>query len=821
MTILAESQYGEHLTALRQYDRRRIKLAELGGDGGDVPFEQAFSNLAHAYLRDKAPSLLDHEQGFQLLDRNQENTKAVGVFGFKVGSNQLFAPCFFLQGDLKGHELLYLKNQDLFCPLKENWLNYILNRKPNILGEGVDRKTTNLGVQSPELNRLSQSPYKYAAAMPNWAREFMPKYASMIVPGALEAGLTDFEQHCAEKLSLPDFLKQAGLKMLGKLVSTCMHYPDIAEVLEDMHGLDVVQQAIKSAGLRATTGSIFDDDVKMRVAVPVIKPIYDSVLNEKRADDDAKQKVKVLRFDDTKVVGLPEGMTEEDKEKLLKDSVLIEDHRDGEQVSVPYNVRVETKLFNPTETGLYEVLVKQGEFERCFIAMAPHGPNGRKSFCTVVRVGDKEKANWENIHATRVWCSSKIEGEDYDKWFSGLDTADALPESSKSRYMLLGQRGECSLPFKVEKSYGGEDGSTVYEVDFSTYCSRSNREGLHSVSHYDFDDTEYSSYTDGQRIHLNGKDGTRLRSSMGDLWAPTGMKKLVVKWSKSDEAASKEKKDSGGCGCVSSWDEGSSDALPIQPGNLVDAELAVMTHTKGLKVAHDGCEVWINDGGPLPPLEALIHLVVDHGFREKAARLMLKEAQSKRAIRVRVKYASPYLSDSAPSAPQFPEPMQGGGNPMGFAGATQQFQAEDVAIPGMSAANTDRNIYNVNPANTPDPMDASGIQRAGQTGQKEIFDTAMIGSMLKAVRDDTMIDRYLPDLIKGMDRLGRVLFMFYWHGDKFSERYGKADMPELEDSLRNAFEMMGDVILFLKQKTIEPYPEEGGMSLNLGSGSHD
>lgn len=74
------------LEVVRSFDRSQVKQAELGGRGDDTPFEQAFSNLAHAYLRDSAPKLLDHEVGFQLLDRNRENTKAVGVFAFKVGS---------------------------------------------------------------------------------------------------------------------------------------------------------------------------------------------------------------------------------------------------------------------------------------------------------------------------------------------------------------------------------------------------------------------------------------------------------------------------------------------------------------------------------------------------------------------------------------------------------------------------------------------------------------------------------------------------------------------------------------------------------------
>jgi hypothetical protein len=76
---MAKSQYippiPVALKAIRGLARTGIKYAEIGG-GQDMPFEQAFSDIAHAYLRDKAPGLQDYEIGFQLIDRNQENTKA-------------------------------------------------------------------------------------------------------------------------------------------------------------------------------------------------------------------------------------------------------------------------------------------------------------------------------------------------------------------------------------------------------------------------------------------------------------------------------------------------------------------------------------------------------------------------------------------------------------------------------------------------------------------------------------------------------------------------------------------------------------------------
>ncbi len=93
---------------LRNSALTTFKQASLGGDQ-ESSFEQAFSSLAYAYLKDKSPRLLDFIVGFQLVDRNEDNTKAVGIFGFKVGDQWLYAPVFFLNGDLKGHELLYIK----------------------------------------------------------------------------------------------------------------------------------------------------------------------------------------------------------------------------------------------------------------------------------------------------------------------------------------------------------------------------------------------------------------------------------------------------------------------------------------------------------------------------------------------------------------------------------------------------------------------------------------------------------------------------------------------------------------------------------------
>ncbi len=783
-----ESSVKHWLKVMQSYDRTQTKYADLGGKGDDTSFEQSFSNLAHAYLRDSAPKLLDHEIGFQLLDRNRENTKAVGVFAFKVGSNWLYAPVFFLNGDLKGHELLYIKNQDMFVPLKENWINYLVNRKPNILGSGVERNLSGLGQRQPDFTQLSRSPAKFGSAQPT-LKEMM----TAAMPALAKSATLDTAQAIKEignAVNLKAFLKEAGLQMIGALINTCKHAPQIASAIDEFHGLDIIKEAMEAAKVRATTAAT-------KVA---------SVLSEAPKEPEAAKGLKVITYDATVQTKLPRGYTEEDHEKLLRDGVLILDQRDRDSVSIPYHIQVEKKLFNPTESGLYEILVKPGNIERCYVAVHPQGAAKRENFVTVVRTDGKP--DWLNTRADQVFALARVEGDEFDDWFDSLPEANSVP-SKDARYIALSKRGDTTAPFRVIREYGKSDDSTqTYEVHLEDHSKFPPKGSIGACCYTD--PLNYDKYRDGVRLHLNGKKGASLRASMGDIFVPEGFKLLKVSKGADDEEVVDGQST---CGC------GESDPPALQPGNLVDAQLALMSKTAALTVYHNGTEVVINKEAGLSPIKALVTLVEHHGLREEAAREILKTAAAKRKFECRVKYANPYgapmMINGAPCAPSDPGPVMGGETIMGASVPTQLGIDVGVPVPGMSASQTDRSVYN--PNTMLDQKDVRSVIDAAQSGQREVFDTAMVGAMLRAVRDDSLVDRYMGELTKGLDKLGRILFMFYWHGDRFAERYGKADMPELEDSLRNAFEMLGDVILFLKQKTIEPYPEEAAQDIDLGA----
>lgn len=786
-----QNSWTHWLHVVRSYDRSQTKQAALGGRGDDIPFEQAFSNLAHAYLRDSAPKLLDHEIGFQLLDRNRENTKAVGVFAFKVGSQWLYAPVFFLNGDLKGHELLYIKNQDMFVPLKENWINYLINRKPSILGSGISKNLAQFGQRQPDFTQLSRSPAKFGSAQPT-----LKEMVTAVMPTLAKTATLNTELAFTELgqiLHLPTFLKQAGFDTISALVKTCQHAPQIAAAIDELHGLNIIQDAIKSAQARQVkTASVLADAPETPKALATLKVItYDVTLQE----------------------APPPGLTEEDQEKLLQDGVLIQDQRDRDNVSIPYNIQVEQKLFNPSESGLYDILVKPGEIERCYVAIYPQGAAKRENFATVVRV--EGTPDWINDRTDHIFALSRIEGKEFDEWFDGLPDADSLP-SKNTRYVLLNRNGAATVPVRVLREYGeGSYGTTSYEVHLDDH-PKHRPAGTAPGYCCDPDPLNYDKYRDGVRMHLNGQSGSKLRSSMGDIFVPAGYKRLAVSPGEDDAETAV---DQYACGCSESADP------PLMPGNLADAQLMLMQKLGSVTLYHNGTAVEIHSPKKqliekeLSEKQAMVSLVQKHGLREAAARELLKTAAAKRKYTFHVKYANPYgppmMIQGAPSAPSDPGPVMGGESIMGTSIPTQLGIDVGVPVSDVSAANTDRSIYN--PNTMLDHKDVRAVIDAAQSGQREVFDTAMIGAMLRTVRDDGMVDRYMGELTKGLDKLGRILFMFYWHGDRFAERYGKADMPELEDSLRNAFEMLGDVILFLKQKTIEPYPDEASQDVDLGA----
>jgi hypothetical protein len=819
------------------------KQASLGGDGQDVPFEQALASLAHAYLKDKAPGLLDYEVGFQLMDRSEDNSKAVGVRGFKVGSKLLLAPVFFINGDLKGHELLWIKNDDQFVPLKENWINYLLQKRPLSLGEGIDKDTRRVGVRPPEFNRLVHSPTKFASTLPSWLREGMPGLAYALTTDPYSDPRYDNMRR------LPDLLKAGGARMIRSLLKYAEAYPGIARGLDEFYDLPTMRTILEGLRQEKSASVLSGPDVVPRRSAPAWFSGR-SVLGEYGPQHPIKTgALQVYTYDTGQLSKVPKTLPEPDAAKLLRERVLIKDDRDDDQVSRAYNVQTSRTLTNPDETGLYDVLIKPDTFEKLLVIVGPHGPDGRKVFATVVRAEGDTKG-WINIHQSYIWTSKKYSDEDWSEWARKLPQASELSDGEGQYVLVSEQKRDGTLPFIVEGSVGDPEGYKIFNVRFDMFSARPRQaymKGLSNRTYFETrlsDDTEiYDRWSNGERIHITGRRGATLRSRYGDVYVPEGFRLLKVEEAEYDDDQWKAPEDdpktvtrpikslTGG--------KGESKTPPLSPAQMVDVELGLWQQKIGSTIPHDrlrlsynGISAHINDGPYLNGRDALVSLVRDHGFREKVARQMLdlcyenryRSGGAARDFRVEyapwVKQADPYLTGSdAPSAPSIPEAQFGGDPFMGSQVLTQFPQEDMIPVQGMRADPANRDLYR--PHVDPDPHAAQVATQAAAQGQREIFDTSILGGLLKVTRDDQLTDQFIPDLMKGMDRLGRILFQIYWHRDAFEERYGKTHVPELEDMLRNSFEDMGDTVLDLRQKTIEADPGTEQRRLDFKSDTNE
>lgn len=800
--------------------RRDPLLKRAMGEGQEVPFEQAFSNLAHAYLKDKAPQLLDYELGFQLLEKNQDNDKAVGVFGFKAGPQWLYAPQFFLNGELKGHELLYLKDSDTFVPLEEDWINYILNRKPDVLGEEVNPNLHQLGVERPDVQQFRQTPNKFASAQEPWLQQGLP--------GLMYA--TGYQRLPAYEMAVPRLVKESA-EMATKFLSWIDHSPALGRQLVACYGPQIVRDAIKTAQTRETI-------LPAEVVEQRQKVLLGSIFQEKTAADQAREqkwamerKLQIFKY--TPGVSQPR-LGQPDHEELMRRGYLVKDARSDAEVSRLFmaprvavktaedETKTETEddhnplvskvqkpitLQNPDETNIYEVLVRPDGIEDCIILHNPMGGRGTSSSCVVIKKSDPR--SWVVEHPGNLYTLSKGSRADFDAWFESLPEAVSLDKNST--YVLIGPRGNGTLPFEVEKSLPAKEGEKCYDVWWQSDYSR-RPDHLPPVARRSSARNELGYHGWDNVISIGASRGTNATSRGGVLYFPKGWKALKVK------SRDEEEKYMGS----SDDDPPSSDPSPLRPGEPVDIQLGIISKSAELKIWCDGIEATVGDSR-MGKQAALFSLIRDYGLREKAASeaLQLAEAASQRrapGIRFRIKYAQPYeLIRSAPSAPPYrpdqhemtTDPYFGSGLP------TQLGRIYEEEVPGLQA--DARNAIPINAPPQPDPDAMNRVMQAAQTGQREVLDTSALANLLKGSRRETLIDRYLGDLVKGLDRKGRLLFNLYWHRDLFEEEFGEQDLLTIEDALRNSFETDGKLVLELKQKTVEPYPEDGGSGASLES----
>jgi hypothetical protein len=119
--------------------------------------ERAFMDQAHGLLGNKARPIMQapYRLGFEIVQANDDHTKMVGIFAFRIPNvGLLYAPVFFVSGEIKGSDLLYLVKDKKFLPLTEEWVRYLLESSNSEGGIGVERRFTTALQQHVNFNKL-------------------------------------------------------------------------------------------------------------------------------------------------------------------------------------------------------------------------------------------------------------------------------------------------------------------------------------------------------------------------------------------------------------------------------------------------------------------------------------------------------------------------------------------------------------------------------------------------------------------------------------------------------------------------------------------
>lgn len=99
-------------------------------------------------------------------------------------------------------------------------------------------------------------------------------------------------------------------------------------------------------------------------------------------------------------------------------------------------------------------------------------------------------------------------------------------------------------------------------------------------------------------------------------------------------------------------------------------------------------------------------------------------------------------------------------------GDVQRFDAAD---------NSDNGI------DTATPMEL--YQMSQQRGVGSLFEHGVVGALTNTFDSAALVETYMPDLQTALDRIGRVLFLFYWKPEDFATAFGSDDQTQLENKL--------------------------------------
>lgn len=796
------------------------KQAQSGVESPDqTQMEQDFARLAHMFIQDRAAPLLKYMLGFEVVNRDEDGSRAVGIFGFKIGKDYYYVPAFFLNNQIKGVDMLFCKRTNSFVPLQEDWVNFIVNKQTIELGGAAEKGLNPGDFENPDFTDITRPPQtgygkmagatddeveavkklmaKYPENDPYWKQhDDHARHKAMVTRAAKKAEADDapwslrraWDEVCTKFAELIDndpAFQQALTGAICSMTGTELPFEKTAAAEQSLLR-DWISEKGGPRAMSAFLGAMTSNPKFAEAALTFYPNVASLYVNEFNPELLHKEAGKV-----TVTTQVSEWMDGKHRKRIVRDGFTIKDERPESMKSEAFDVDYERMFSNPDKSATYQVLMTGGRTTKAWVFMpSTAAKNGN------VVVVETDKRMHRLAEPGAVYVRDTQVADTSDAYSKAVDIDNMELDTM---YVIIDEHGNCTAPVQVQSVIEEEGKRTklrvswrnydvtrrpTYGHDFETLHGRSNCIGCCGSS------------CDGDFIELAKHKGGITKSG-STLIVPSNWKALKLYDKSGSESSSYE------------MERATREAFQL--GSLTDVmESMTKNAFHKLAVASDGSEFYLKlDGNvstkPMTYKQACIALVQRLGLGVEDSETILKEASDSRKCVRTVKLAqmqSPMVGVAMP-----PPQEQGAamdpytGVPMYDMNYQQSQQGQLTGMPPPP----DGNQQGINIGGEAE-MDVGAqdiAAQAGQAGQKQIFDHAAIGGLAKMYDTGAVIDSYVPELMKALDRLGRILFLFYWKNEDFAERYGDTDIAELEDTIRGVFKNFGDLVLQLRRKTID------------------
>jgi hypothetical protein len=730
----------------------QIKLA-----AGDQEFEQAFFQLAYDKLQGKLSNLIPFLVGFQLVKKSDNDTKAVGVFGFKSNNGQiLFCPAFFVNGKIKELEILYSRNNNQFYPLNEDFAELFL--KDDVTGLGSPSTQTKEEVQKDITN-------------PNMRNVIWPPRTGRIS----YAEAKDLEE------KNPEVLEKSAECLTSK-----KNYDAAPELLAYVKNSDNnVKEAFYSL---LSKNAEFTDAVRKYYND---EDIAESLKVAKVVKTPKAKKLKVVDFDEAKDF---KDLTEHTKKEVATKGFAIVDNRPETEVSNLGIFKFTETFTNPTQTGFYPYITELGTIRYgLIITNTEHliaGYSHPKAI--VIDLESARKGQAYEAETKHIFIKDQITVKDLSKAMAMLEEpAEALP--GYEDYVLINDNLKVTEPFRIIENYKDGSGIRRIKVEPTWYNEGKVRVNGEQGS----DDCKNA----GEAVLvLTKKPGDRLEHRNKAIYVPKGFKLLKLHFGTSyypgvDFSLPKEERESK----QREIEEERSKIKAGKPGGLSYlASVLRENNTFPLTVHSNGSDYFLNIGGAKVTydnaIEAKIAMVTEIGLKEKEAEEALANLipNKKKTGYIKIAVTGDHtlsLQDEQPETNELGQPTYYGLPHIDMHDSSDGYTG-DPTQQGLGVKPDEASLSNT----------INQATQLAQKGQKDIFDVGTITALSKYTNSGDKVTEYVPSFVSTLDKLGRMLFLIYWMTDDFEEIYGKDELPELIELLKNVFSNLGDLVIYLKRK---------------------